>query len=924
MMKGKILVGCLVGFVSLFTRADFEVYFLRHGETTWNRARLLQGSVADTRLTPKGEAMAVASAEGMVRAGLSFDRVYSSPYLRAWRTAELVAEKGGFASPVRESRLREMCFGRYEGVKYEKGKYVDDNLRKFFVGEEGYEPQGEGAESFAEVQARVRDFLERELKPLDGKVTRVLCVAHSLVLKSLVRELAGDAAPASAKQTLQRNCCVHVVKYADGKFTLRETGRIFYDAAAFDAACGPQMVAHRGAGDLTMPEASRPAYSNAVALANDIVKLDLQETKDGVIVMGHDPTLKRNMGWDKKIVDLTYAEILAQGTFKAKGGYAHEKIVRLDEALAIVKPAPEFWIDFKRFTPDFAEKVLTEFRKAGIDESRIMIATFTRPALAYFQQKHPAIRRVGHIGEKQFKEGVGSVLAYRDKYGLWGVNMPVAQKATKPEDVKALRANGLWVSLWFVQDAATAASYRGAEPDAFVTDHVSVVRPKAGARWSCELVGEPTVICRGPTWEKAGWGPYQFPVAYPLGDGRVAVSVFVSKDDFTHYGDPCRWFVTADGGTTWQETSPKVADKYGILLPNGDRVSFPLESSPELKGYSFTSFAKRLPDGKWRAPGVGKRFPVPDGVRGDMFGGVAFAYLAERVPEEFREANWLVRRLKAGADEAVAERAKVEWPYFTRVVHARGNFSGAVLKTVSPKCKAKVGPDGALWVSTFSGEGHVDPETKLYSPYYSAEIFRSEDGGRTFARRSHIAYRADGVKYPYASGGFSDNDFEFMPDGSMIVFMRSNWYGTTGEEQSPMYFARSTDMGRTWSAPERFAELGTAPQIARLKNGAYAVMYGRPGLFVRVCEDESGLRWAAPVELLTAGDRSRLANEPKESPSFHDWDGECGNGAFVPVSDDTALAIYGDFYWPDAQGVKRKTILCRKVRIARASAVAGK
>lgn len=454
-------------------------------EPSWNLAGFGRRHAPDAK--GRGDGCGFGGGNGPGRT--SFDRVYSSPYLRAWRTAELVTTKGGFASPVCESRLREMCFGRYEGVKYEKGKYVDDNLRKFFVGEEGYEPQGEGAESFAEVQARVRDFLERELKPLDGKVTRVLCVAHSLVLKSLVRELAGDAAPASAKQTLQRNCCVHVVRYADDKFTLRETGRIFYDAAAFDAASGPQMVAHRGAGDLTMPEASRPAYSNAVVLANDIVKLDLQETKDGVIVMGHDPTLKRNMGWDKKIVDLTYAEILAQGTFKAKGGYAHEKIVRLDEALAIVKPAPEFWIDFKRFTPDFAEKVLTEFRKAGIDESRIMIATFTRPALAYFQQKHPAIRRVGHIGEKADQGGRRQRSRLSRQVRPLGREHAGRAKATKPEDVKALRANGLWVSLWFVQDAATAASYRGAEPDAFVTDHVSVVRPNAGVRWSCELVG---------------------------------------------------------------------------------------------------------------------------------------------------------------------------------------------------------------------------------------------------------------------------------------------------------------------------------------------------------------------------------------------------------------------------------------------------
>lgn len=428
-------------------------------------------------------------------------------------------------------------------------------------------------------------------------------------------------------------------------------------------------------------------------------------------------------------------------------------------------------------------------------------------------------------------------------------------------------------------------------------------------------VGEPVVICRGPTWEEAGWGPYQFPRAFVLDDGRIAVSVHVSKDAITNYADPYRWFVTSDGGVTWQETDASIADRCGVKTAEGDIVSFPLENSQEVKGYSFTGFEKRLPDGRWRAPATGTTFPVPDGVRGDMFGGIVYAYLAERLPEPFRSATWLVKRLKPGAAATTEERATLDWPFLTRVVHAQPGFKNPVLKAICPKGDAKIGPDGAIWVSGFSGEGHVDPATQLYSPYYSAELFRSTDGGRTFSRWSHMEYPADGKTYPYGSGGFSDNDFAFMPDGSMVWFFRSNWYGTTGEEQSPMYVARSTDMGRTWSRPERFADLGTFPRVIRLANGATAVMYGRPGLFVRVCEDESGLRWSKPVELLTAGDRSHLANRPQANPSFHDWDGECGNGAFVPVSADAALAIYGDFYFPDADGVKRKTILCRRVRI---------
>ena len=257
---------------------------------------------------------------------------------------------------------------------------------------------------------------------------------------------------------------------------------------------GVKMVAHAGAGDLTMPPASRPAYSNAIATACNIVKLDLQYTKDKQIVMGHDPTLTRVMGWATNITALTYAEIYEKGRFLEHGKPGNERIVRLPEALAIVKTAPEFWLDFKHFTPGMAEQVLAEVEKAGIDQSRLMVATFTKPALAYFRDKHPAIRRVGHISvtsltngtwkttaapKKTFSDGhavMDAVLRYRDELNLFGVNMPVISGQTCPEDIAYLKQNGLWVSLWFVQNEEKAEAYRDASPNAFVTDHVTRAR----------------------------------------------------------------------------------------------------------------------------------------------------------------------------------------------------------------------------------------------------------------------------------------------------------------------------------------------------------------------------------------------------------------------------------------------------------------
>ena len=176
------------------------------------------------------------------------------------------------------------------------------------------------------------------------------------------------------------------------------------------------------------------------------------------------------------------AEILEKGRFLEGGKPGEQRIVRLDQALAIVKPVPEFWIDFKdgpRFQPEQADKVVAAFAAAGIDLSRVMVATFSSAALKDFQARYPQVRRVAHYAVKT-KVNVDQVFSYADELGLYGLNMPVLRRQTSVQDVAALKKRGLWVSLWFVQDAETAVCYGESNADAFVTDHVSIVRETLG------------------------------------------------------------------------------------------------------------------------------------------------------------------------------------------------------------------------------------------------------------------------------------------------------------------------------------------------------------------------------------------------------------------------------------------------------------
>lgn len=423
------------------------------------------------------------------------------------------------------------------------------------------------------------------------------------------------------------------------------------------------------------------------------------------------------------------------------------------------------------------------------------------------------------------------------------------------------------------------------------------------------ILGDEHVVVRGIRPEEKLWGPYQFPLPYHLGD-RLVVCVHVHEDGIEHWGKVNRWFESRDNGVSWQETDAAVDAECGLKLPSGDRIYFPPESSIDLSSYSIPALTYLTPGYDYAKKAEEGTLPMQDGL--SWWGQTLMrGYLSERLPPSLDKKEWTMKRIPAGQSEAVIEKVQVDWPYLTRVVHTNGDRSE--MKAIFPRGRAKLGPDGAVWISCFSGEGHVNPENGQYSPYYSAELFCSEDNGRSFQRRAHMEYEADGHRYPYASGGFSDSDFEFMDDGSILWFFRSNWFITTGYEWAPMYWARSQDGGHTWTKPEVFAPIGTLPRIVRLQNGCCLICYARPGVFVRGCSDGAGRQWTEPVTVMTPGDRSHLANIVMNPPTFHDFDGACNNPELLPIAEDRALLFYSDFYYPDEHGVARKTILCREI-----------
>jgi glycerophosphoryl diester phosphodiesterase len=72
----------------------------------------------------------------------------------------------------------------------------------------------------------------------------------------------------------------------------------------------PQLIAHRG-GLAHKPENSLSAFKNAISFGVDWIEFDVQQTKDGVLIVFHDETVDRTTSGSGRVEHLTFEQIRA-------------------------------------------------------------------------------------------------------------------------------------------------------------------------------------------------------------------------------------------------------------------------------------------------------------------------------------------------------------------------------------------------------------------------------------------------------------------------------------------------------------------------------------------------------------------------------------------------------------------------------------
>jgi glycerophosphoryl diester phosphodiesterase len=193
----------------------------------------------------------------------------------------------------------------------------------------------------------------------------------------------------------------------------------------------PSVIAHRGASYLA-PEATHAAYLMARELGADYLELDVQRTRDGVLIALHDDTLARTSNVAEVFPDratngvdaFTFAELQqldAGGWFnqrypeRGRNTFKGLRVLRLGDILNIAEGAPHrigICIETKlahRF-PGLEEQLLEELQQRGwINESgttgraRVIFQSFDPDSLKRLKMLAPQVPRILLVDEVLMK-----------------------------------------------------------------------------------------------------------------------------------------------------------------------------------------------------------------------------------------------------------------------------------------------------------------------------------------------------------------------------------------------------------------------------------------------------------------------------------------------------------------------------------------
>lgn len=243
------------------------------------------------------------------------------------------------------------------------------------------------------------------------------------------------------------------------------TGKANFRLALFQ---NPTVMAHRGL-SADAPENTLYAFSDAISVGADFIELDVQQTRDGVLVVMHDSNLKRTTGVNKDIWDVNYADIqnLDAGSW-FDPAYANARIPTLEETLQFVDKRAKLNIEIKptKHGSDTLEQDVAELITQYQYTDACYVTSFSYGSLKKVKEANPEIR-TGYLMSVAY--GQFYSLKYADAFSLNKVFVT-------SQVVNAAHQQGKQIFAWTVNSMSEVRSLCNLHVDSIITDDPVMVQ----------------------------------------------------------------------------------------------------------------------------------------------------------------------------------------------------------------------------------------------------------------------------------------------------------------------------------------------------------------------------------------------------------------------------------------------------------------
>jgi glycerophosphoryl diester phosphodiesterase len=222
-----------------------------------------------------------------------------------------------------------------------------------------------------------------------------------------------------------------------------------------DSSAHPARIGHRGA-PREHPENTLPSFARALELGADGIELDVHATRDGVVVVHHDPVPRAAVAdprlAGRPIAELTYEQLRA---FNVTPGVA---IPTLAEVLALVGEAAVVYVELKGTG---IERQVLDVIQAG--SARCAVHSFDHAAVARTRNLAPGLRRGLLFSRRPLDAALAMEAAGAlDAWPEW----PLVDEGF----VASVRRIGGAVIAWTVNDVAAARRLASMGVDGICTD----------------------------------------------------------------------------------------------------------------------------------------------------------------------------------------------------------------------------------------------------------------------------------------------------------------------------------------------------------------------------------------------------------------------------------------------------------------------